>query len=120
MIRLMLVDDHALLRDALALLLRREPDLEIVVEAGSLAEAREALGEKFDVAVVDLGLPDGEERELIGELRLAKLGVSVLVLSATLEPERFEEVKRSGADAVLDKVVAVSSISDEVRRVAGR
>jgi hypothetical protein len=56
MILLMLVEDHAAFRDSLALLLGREPDLEVVVRAGSLAEARGALGGSFDVAVVDLGL----------------------------------------------------------------
>src|SRR5829696_1064175 len=50
----------------LAFLLGREPDLEVVAQAGSLAEVREALGREFDVAVVDLGrqedLPQGQEQ----------------------------------------------------------
>jgi DNA-binding NarL/FixJ family response regulator len=71
MIRVLLVEYHAAFRGALAFLLGREPDLEVVAQAGSLAEAREAPGGEFDVAVVDLGLPDGGGGELIGELRLA-------------------------------------------------
>ena len=59
MIRVLLVEDHAAFREALAFLLGREPDLEVVAQAGSLAEARGALGGSLDVAVVDLGLPTG-------------------------------------------------------------
>jgi DNA-binding NarL/FixJ family response regulator len=86
-IRILLVEDHAAFRGALAFLLGREPDLEVVAQAGSLAEAREALDGRLDVAVVDLALPDGDGSELIGELHRANPGVSVLVLSAlTLAP----------------------------------
>ena len=63
----MLVEDHIAFRQALAFLLGREPDLEIVAQAGSLAQAREMFDWRLDVAVVDLTLPDGDGRELIGE-----------------------------------------------------
>ncbi len=121
----MLVEDHAAFRQALAFLLANEPDLEVVAEAGSLAEARQALwGGALDgdlgVAVVDVGLPDGDGRELIDELRRRDPGVSVLVLSATVEAAGLEEAMRAGADAVLEKVEAPQSIAHEVRRLAGR
>lgn len=71
MTRVLLVDDHGSFRRALAMYLEREADLEVVGEAGSVAEgcglARE--GVRFDVAVVDLGLPDGDGVDLIRELR---------------------------------------------------
>jgi hypothetical protein len=63
-VRVMLVEDHLSFRQALASLLSREPDLEVVTQAGSLA----------------LILPDGDGRELIGELHRANAGISVLVL----------------------------------------
>jgi DNA-binding NarL/FixJ family response regulator len=117
--RILLVEDHAVYRNALALLMGYEPDLEVVAQAGSLAEAREALDGRFDVAVLDLGLPDGDGRELISELRQANSGVSVLVLSATIMAEHFEEVRRAGADAVLTKVEGPLTIIEEIRRLAG-
>ena len=119
MIRVLLVEDHAAFRGALAFLLGREPDLEVVAQAGSLAEAREVLDGRLDVAVVDLALPDGDGSELIGELRRANPGVSVLVLSATIGSGHLDEVRKAGADAVLTKVESTSIIAEEVRRLAG-
>jgi DNA-binding NarL/FixJ family response regulator len=116
----MLVEDHIAFRQSLALLLSREPDLEVVAQAGSLAEARELLNSRLDVAVLDLSLPDGDGRELIGELQRANAGISVLVLSVTIRPGRLEEVLKAGADAVLHQVAPPATIVEEVRRLAGR
>jgi DNA-binding NarL/FixJ family response regulator len=119
-VRVMLVEDHLAFRQALAFLLRREPDVEVVAEAGSLAQARQMLDRRVDVAVLDLALPDGDGRELIGELRRRYSGISVLVLSATIEPGHLDEVLKAGADAVLHKVASPKTIVEEVRRQASR
>jgi DNA-binding NarL/FixJ family response regulator len=121
-LRVMLVEDHVAFRQALASLLEYELDLEMVAQAGSLAEAREALEGglegRLDVAMLDLALPDGDGRELIGELRRNNPGISIVVLSASIEAGHFEEVLRaSGADAVLDKVASPSTIAHEVRHL---
>jgi DNA-binding NarL/FixJ family response regulator len=118
--RIMLVEDHLSFRQSLAFLLSRESDLEVVAQAGSLAEARQMLDSRLDVAVLDLSLPDGDGRELIGELRKRNAGISVLVLSATIAPGHLEEVLKAGADAVLHKVASPPTIVEEVRRLAGR
>jgi DNA-binding NarL/FixJ family response regulator len=73
----------------------------------------------LDVAVLDLSLPDGDGRELIGELRQRNAGISVLVLSVTIRPGHLEEVMKAGADAVLHKVASPTTIVEEVRRLAG-
>jgi DNA-binding NarL/FixJ family response regulator len=116
----MLVEDHIAFREALAFVLAHEPDLEVVAQAGSLAEAREMLEERPDVAVIDLALPDGDGSELFGELRRSNPGISVVVLSATIEVGHIEDLLRAGADAVLDKVESPPTIAEEVRRLAGR
>jgi DNA-binding NarL/FixJ family response regulator len=116
----MLVEDHIAFREALAFVLAHEPDLEVVAQAGSLAEAREMLEERPDVAVIDLALPDGDGSELFGELRRSNPGISVVVLSATIEVGHIEDLPRAGADAVLDKVESPPTIAEEVRRLAGR
>jgi DNA-binding NarL/FixJ family response regulator len=118
-VRVMLVEDHAAFRQSLAALLGREPDLEVVAQAGSLAQARQMLDTPLDVAVLDLSLPDGDGRELIGELRQANAGISILVLTVMLGPGHLDEVLKAGADAVLHKVASPPTIVEEVRRLAG-
>jgi DNA-binding NarL/FixJ family response regulator len=95
----------------------------VVAQVGSLAEAREAIegpiGGYLDVAVLDLGLPDGDGSELIGELRRRNAGVSVVVLSETIDTGRLEGISKAGAGAVLDKAQSLSTIAREVRHVGG-
>ena len=60
-IRVMIVEDHADFRDLMEVLLGGQPDIELLAQAGSVAEARAARLE-LDVAILDLGLPDGTGR----------------------------------------------------------
>jgi DNA-binding NarL/FixJ family response regulator len=86
--RVVLVDDHAEFRHLMRALLGRQADLEVVAQAGSLAEARShAVSVRCDVAVFNLGLPDGNGADLIADLREANPDVAVLVLSASLDPQ---------------------------------
>jgi DNA-binding NarL/FixJ family response regulator len=116
----MLVEDHAAFRQSLAALLSQEPDFEVVAQAGSLSQARKMLDTPLDVAVLDLSLPDGDGRDLIGELRHSNAGISILVLSVMLGPSQLEEVMKAGADGVLHKVVSPQTIVEEVRRLGGQ
>src|SRR5215208_1448448 len=84
MIRVLIVEDDALYRRVIVLLLERQPDIEVVGEAGSLSEARTML-EGADVAILDRVLPDGIGLELIEGLREASPGVKVLVMSVMEE-----------------------------------
>jgi DNA-binding NarL/FixJ family response regulator len=118
--RIMLVEDHAAFRQSLATLLSQEPDLEVVAQAGSLAQARKILDTPLDVAVLDLALPDGEGKDLIGDLRQSNADISVLILSVMLGPSHLEEIMKAGADAVLHKVASPTTIVEEVRRLGGQ
>lgn len=117
MIRVLLVDDHAVFRQALSLFLDRQPDIEVVAQAGTLAEARQSLG-GVDVIVLDIALPDGNGFELIGELRKLDPDVAVLVLSGTIDPAYPERALEAGADAMLSKVNTPMRITDEIRRMS--
>lgn len=109
----MLVEDHAPFRQAIALILNREPDFESAVQAGTLEEARRLLAEQeMDVVVVDLHLPDGDGNDLIGEIREANPLASVLVL--TMAPA---EAAGTGADAVLSKDALFHEIIATIRRL---
>jgi DNA-binding NarL/FixJ family response regulator len=116
--RIMLVDDHPDFRDLMVTLLESQPDLEVVAQAGTMAEARiRAATSSFDVVVLDLGLPDGNGADLIGELREASPGGAVLVMSASLHPTNIERAMREGADEVLDKLSPPAEVVGTVRRL---
>jgi DNA-binding NarL/FixJ family response regulator len=116
--RVMLVDDHADFRHLMTALLGREPDLEVVAQAGSLAEARShAAAMRFDVAVMNLGLPDGNGADLIGDVREFNAGAAVLILSASLHPTNLERATEAGADDILDKLAAPGEIVSTIRRL---
>ena len=117
-IRIMLVEDRADFRHLMVALLGRQPDLEVVAQAGSLAEARRhATSLRFDVAVLDLGLPDGNGADLIGDLRATNPGVAVLILSASLDPENLRRANEAGADEILDKLAKPTEVVGAIRRL---
>lgn len=115
-VNILLVEDHASFRQALAFVFDREPEFTVAAQAGSLAEARAAF-EGIDVAVVDLGLPDGDGAELISELTSYNRKVTTLVLSASLDPTEFARAVESGASGVLHKAAGIKEIVEAVRRL---
>jgi DNA-binding NarL/FixJ family response regulator len=117
--RILLVEDHASFRQALAFMFEREGQFTVAGQAGSLAEARAFLSktpDALDVAVVDLALPDGDGFGLIEELS-SRPDVMTLVLSASLEPTRFARAVESRASGVLHKSALIGEIVDAVRRL---
>ncbi len=112
----MLVEDHISFRQALAFMFEREPEFTVVGQVGTVAEARRSLG-GVDVAVVDLGLPDGDGTALIEELSGAEPRITTLVLSASLDPGRFARAVEAGASGVLHKSATIKDIVDAVRRL---
>ena len=118
MLRILLVEDHAAFRSALARLLNRQPDLEVTSQCGSLAECRSLGGfADIDVALLDLGLPDGDGAELIGELHQANPHVKVLILTGSVEPSLLERILEVGADGLLDKTTSLAELAAAVRRL---
>ncbi len=115
---IMLVEDHISFRQSLAYFLDTEPGFEVVCHVGSMSEAREAIerhDEVVDIAVVDLGLPDGDGVDLVRHL--AESGVSTLVLTASLDRDDFARAVEAGASGVIHKTVALDRIVDSVRSV---
>jgi two-component system nitrate/nitrite response regulator NarL len=115
-LRVLLVDDHAAVRQAIAAALEREAGFTVVGQAGSLAEARELL-EGVDVAVIDLGLPDGYGADLIPELRHFNRRAQALVLTSTLDRTELARAVDRGAACALDKVAHLDDVVDAVRRL---
>ncbi|MEA2267597.1 MAG: hypothetical protein QOC64_207, partial [Solirubrobacteraceae bacterium] len=119
-VRVLLVEDHAAVREAIAVAFERETGFEVVGQAGSLTEARTMLS-GVDVAVLDLGLPDGDGIDLIPELRERNDDALALVLSASLDPAVMARAMEHGAAAALDKMAQLAEVVETVRGLrAGR
>lgn len=116
-INILLVEDHAVFRQALALAFSLEPNLKVVCEAGSVAEAQDQLS-NVDVAVVDLDLPDGNGASLIARLHEVNKTAEALVLSATRERLAIARAIEAGAAGVLHKSTPLGDIVNAVQRVA--
>jgi DNA-binding NarL/FixJ family response regulator len=114
--RLLLVHDHNLFRQILALILEQHTDLKENIQAGSLAEAHQLLDDldrQLDLAVVDLDLPEGDATELIDDLR--ELDIPVLAFTASLRSERRASGLRAGASEVLATATSGEKIVDTAK-----
>jgi two-component system invasion response regulator UvrY len=118
-IRVLIVDDHAILRAGVREMLADEEDLEVVGEAGSAEEALQLLnsGTKVDVVVLDITLPGQSGIELLKHLRSERPELAILVLS--MHPERSFAVRlmRAGADGYVPKMIVPEELVRAVRAV---
>ena len=112
----LVVDDHPLVRESIAARLRSLGARE-VIEAASYAEARaRARGMQRDLAILDLGLPDGSGLELLAELRRAGW-TRLIVLSAADDPYSVRAAFVAGAQGYLLKSASSVTLTDGLRRV---
>ncbi|MFE6828415.1 response regulator [Streptomyces sp. NPDC057690] len=106
-IRILLADDHALVRRGVRLILDREPDLEVVAEAGDGAEAIEmARTHEVDLAVMDIAMPRMTGLQATRELLALKPGVRVLMLTMHDNEQYFFQALKVGASGYVLKSVA--------------
>jgi two-component system response regulator NreC len=119
LVRILLVDDHAILRRGLSLMIAREPDLELAAEAGTIAEALEAAARTApDVVILDIHLPDGSGISAIAPLRELRPAPGIVVLSMY---DDFEHVRRAfaeGAEAYVVKSSTQDALLEAIRTVA--
>jgi DNA-binding NarL/FixJ family response regulator len=114
---LLLVDDHASFREALAFMLDREPDLSVIAQAGSAEEAR-CCDAAWSVAVVDLSLPDGGGASLVESLFERAPDARVVVLTASSRPADLAAAYEAGAAGVVQKTAGMAEIMHAIRTVA--
>jgi len=116
--RILLVDDHPLVREGLANLISQQPDFEICGEAGNEPQALELIGTvQPDVAIVDITLETGSGLELIRNIKALYPAVKTLVLSMHDEGLYAERALRAGARGYLMKREAAKKIIDGIRAV---
>ena len=114
MLRVLVVDDRVDVRQAFAAVLDGQPDLQVVGQAGSLADAR-AMLEGVDVALLDRGLPDGDGLKLMWPLREVNPHARVLVMSLSGQMSHPEDAIAAGADGVIDKLGSFERMFAAVR-----
>jgi len=118
-IRVLIVDDHAVVRSGLKLLLEAEDDIEPVGEAGNAREAVfEARAAKPDVILLDIVMPDQSGLEVLPQLVQESPKARVLVLSMQDDPQYVRQAFASGASGYVLKEAADTEVVDAVREVA--
>jgi two-component system, NarL family, response regulator DevR len=118
MLRVLVVDARVDVRQAFAAVLDGQPDLEVVGQAGSLADAS-AMLEGVDVALLDRGLPDSDGLKLMWPLREANPHARVLVMSLSGQMSHPEDAIAAGADGVIDKLGSFERMFAAVRGDGG-
>jgi two-component system response regulator NreC len=119
-IRVLIVDDHAVVRSGLHLLLDAEPGIEVVAEAGNVRDAVfEARDKKPDVVLMDVVMPGQTGIEGVPLVLKESPGAKVLVLSMQDDPRYVHEAFAAGASGYVLKEAVDAEVVGAVREVAG-
>ncbi len=119
-IRVLLVDDHKIMREGLISLMRGAPDIEVVAEAIDAGEAVEkALALIPDVVVMDLTLPGTSGSEATRQIVAANPAIRILILSMVLDKDCLLESLEAGAKGYLVKDCAAEELEAAIRALAG-
>jgi two-component system response regulator NreC len=118
-IRIVLADDHAVVRSGLRMLLDSESDFEVVAEASDVESARRYVhGHRPRVLVLDLNMPGGSSLEAIPVIREESPNTQIVVLTMQQEPAFAREALRAGALGYVLKEAADDELVEAVRRAA--
>jgi DNA-binding NarL/FixJ family response regulator len=118
-VSILIVDDHAVVRTGLRLLLDAEKDFETIAEAGTARDAVfEARKHKPDVILMDVGLPDRSGIEVTGDVLKEAPEAKVLVLSMEDDPRYVREAFAAGASGYVLKEAADADLVTALRQVA--
>lgn len=118
MIRVVVADDHSVVREGIRHILESDPEFNVVAEAANGAEAIRTVREhRPDVAVLDVSMPGGTGLEVAAKLRAESPETRLLFLSMYDNPEYVLEAVRSGASGYLLKDTAATELRSAVRAV---
>ena len=119
-IRTMIVDDHALFRRGLEMVLDEEPDIELVGQASDGAEAVEKAAESLpDVVLMDIRMPRSSGIEACRAMKEAAPSAKIIILTISDEEEDLFEAIRAGASGYLLKDIPLDEVAEAVRAVDG-
>ena len=118
MIRILIADDHAIVRAGLKQFIADQVDMEVAAEAASGAEAIAAVrASDFDVVLLDISMPDKNGIDTLKTLRHVKPELPVLMLSAYAEDQYAVNLLRAGASGYLNKEAASTQLVGAIRTV---
>jgi DNA-binding NarL/FixJ family response regulator len=118
-IRIVLADDHPLLLEGLELLLRREPDFEVLACCHNGVQALHAVRQlRPDILVLDLSMPDKNGLEILRELHQAAIPTRVVLLTAIMNEDDLLEAMRLGVGGVVLKEMTSPLLVQSIRKVA--
>ncbi len=118
-IRVLLVDDHAVVRTGLHMLLEQEEDIKIVGEAGSGREALNSIGPlQPDLVLMDIGLPDMTGIEVTRQIKQSWPGMAVVALTIHEDEEYFFQMLQAGANGYVPKRAAPEELLTALRTAA--
>lgn len=118
-LRILIVDDHPIMRRGLQMILKEQRDMEVIGEAGSAREASLLVRELMpDLVILDLSLPDGSGIPLIREMKRSCSSAKVIVLTVHEEEEYVHQVLSEGAQGYLLKNAADDEMVLAIRAVA--
>ncbi len=119
-IRTMIVDDHALFRRGLQMVLEGEPDIDLVGQASDGAEAVEKAAESLpDIVLMDIRMPRSNGIEACRAMKEAAPSAKIVILTISDEEEDLFEAIRAGASGYLLKDIPLDEVADTVRAVHG-
>ena len=120
MIRLLIADDHKIVRDGLRRIVAAAPDMEVAAEAanGDAALAQVKAGD-FDLVMLDMSMPGLAGMDLIKRLKIEKPKLRILVLSMHGEHQYAARALKAGAAGYLNKDSAAEALLGAIRKVAG-
>lgn len=114
--RVLLADDHAVVRSGLRMVLDAQPDIEVVAEAGDGAEAvQRALADDVDLAILDVAMPRMTGLQAAGELHRRRPELRVLILSMYDNEQYFFEALKAGASGYVLKSAANRDLVEAIR-----
>ena len=116
--RLMVIDDHTLMRLALRALLSQDPDIEVVAEADNGRDAISAIAAQSpDLVLMDLSMPGTNGIEAILEIKLRNPGIKVLVVTLHKTDEYMHASLKAGADGYITKDASASELRTAIRGI---
>ena len=118
MIRILIADDHAIVRAGLKAFIADQPDMEVVFEASTGADAIAAIrGQDFDVVLLDISMPNKNGIDTLRSLRSLRPTLPIVILSVYSEDQYALNLLQAGAAGYLNKEAASTQLVDAIRTV---